>query len=108
MNVVADMFSLLTGVAGWYYMFYSHAAQKLERIEAARLNALRIRLRRTNGFIMLLLAGCFYAACHRTEPHQFLVLFMAVLVLLAVIVSLALVDVRLTWKLRKDLKGPRS
>jgi len=111
MVIVADIFSLLAGIAGWYYMFYSRAAQKLQRIEAGRLNALRIRLRRTNGFVMLLLAGCFFAACHRTDPGEarsFAILFLAVLVLLAVIVSLALVDIRLTWKLRKDLKEVRS
>jgi hypothetical protein len=36
MNALIAIFSLLIAAVGWYYLFYSRAAARLESIEAAR------------------------------------------------------------------------
>lgn len=103
MAAVVDIFSLLTAIAGWYYMFYSRAAQKLGAVEETRINARRVVLRRIGGGIMLLLAACFFAGFQEGLSNAvFLRVWLAVLFLLGAIVVLALYDVRLTWKLHKD------
>ena len=108
MAVVVDIFSLLTAVAGWYYLFYSRAAQRLEAIEEAKINARRVMLRRLGGGFMLVLAICFFAGCQDGLSRQtFLGLWLGVLLLLAAIVALALYDVRLTWKLHRDRSNRR-
>ena len=109
MAVVVDIFSLLTAVAGWYYLFYSRAAQRLEAIEEAKINVRRVMLRRVGGGIMLLLAVCFCAGFQEGLSNAvFLRVWLAVLVLLGAIVALALYDVRLTWKLHRDRWNRRS
>jgi hypothetical protein len=91
-------------VAGWHYLFYSRAAQRLELIEATAINARRSRLRRVNGIALLLLAGCFYAGI-QMDPHRhpliFLSLWCGVLVLLLLAITLAVIDLRLTSRIRR-------
>lgn len=104
-TVIVDIFSLLTAAAGWYYLLYSPAARRLERIEASRVNRTRIILRRIGGLVMMLLGILFFAGFQEwvaQRAEAFVVVWIGVLVLLLTIVVLALIDLRLTWKLRQE------
>jgi hypothetical protein len=106
MTLLAGIFALLTGAAGWYYLFYSRAAQRLSLIEDQRLNDRRIALRRVGGVVMLLLGGMFFAGFAAFDdpyltPGRFLGIWLTVLGLLVLIVVLALIDLRLTYRLRR-------
>jgi hypothetical protein len=102
MPTIGGIFALLIGVAGWYYLFYSHAADKLAAIEAPVANQRRRRLRRLNGAAMLLLAVLLYAGLYTEEnPRAFMLVWLGVCVLLAIIVVLGIADVWLTAKLRR-------
>jgi hypothetical protein len=60
-------------------------------------------LRRINGIVMMLLALAFYAVGYSaTEPQPFMLLLVSIILLLALMMYLALADVRLTAKLRRD------
>jgi hypothetical protein len=106
------IFALLIAAVGWYYLFYSRAAARLETIEAENANRLRGILRRANGVVMLLMAVGIAAATFRFAPRGFkqeeALTWLAVIVLLLVSVILALIDVRLTWKLRQGLRERRN
>jgi hypothetical protein len=95
---------LLVGIAGWYYLFYSRAAHRLATVEADAANARRVRLRRLNGAVMLVLAALIYIGTRgidaQQHPRAFLAVWSCVICLLLAVVALALVDVRLTMKLR--------
>ena len=101
--------ALLIAVAGWFYMFYSKAAVRLETVESQKLNRWRVRMRRFGGALMLLLAVCFYAGGKVDEsrsPRPWLLLWTAVAVLLLAIIVLALVDLLLTHRLRTGQAQP--
>jgi CDP-diglyceride synthetase len=104
--------SLLIGAAGWYYLFYSRAAQRLVVIEAQRANDRRVRLRRANGAAMIVLAVLLYLGSRAIDPQQrpraFVVTWLAAFVSLLVIVALGLADVRLTLGLRKSARRDRD
>jgi UDP-N-acetylmuramyl pentapeptide phosphotransferase/UDP-N-acetylglucosamine-1-phosphate transferase len=104
MSPLPAILALLTGVAGWFYLFYSRAAQGLSGIEQERWNRRRIGLRRIGGVVMLLLAVGFYLGFYGFEPERrprtFLGVWLGVIVLLGVLVLLALIDVRLTLRIR--------
>ena len=112
MGALPGIFSLLVGACGWYYLFYSRAALKLGGVEDAPTNLRRQRLRRIGGFTMLLLAIFIYAGFYtveaKTSPAAFLLTWIMVFVLLFLIVLLALLDLRLTAKLRRDRNRPPS
>lgn len=101
-------FALLVAAAGWFYLFNSKAAEKLSVIEDQSLNARRIRLRRVGGFLMIVLALTLYAGVNVVSWEQptiwFALTWIFVLFLLALITILALVDLRLTTKLRRSRK----
>ncbi|HEY7090535.1 MAG TPA: hypothetical protein VH518_20725 [Tepidisphaeraceae bacterium] len=103
--------ALLIAAAGWFYLFYSNAASKLAAVEDSGLNRLRIRLRRVGGLMMIPLAVTFYALCVTLEHDQFSLAagyLLAVLALMGAVLILALVDLRLTLKLRREVrKGPQ-
>jgi len=108
MRYLAAFFSLLVAVAGWHYLFYSRAAHRLGGIEDERLNRVRIGLRRCGGAVMLTLAGSFLALFWAYDldhfegaTPRFLVLLLSIFGLLALIVVLALIDLRLTVILRR-------
>ena len=88
-------------------MFYSRAAHNLAGVEADALNLRRIRLRRVGGFMMFLLAVAFFIGF---QPYVWetglaaLAIWALVMLLLLAIVVLGLVDLRLTWRLRKPRK----
>ena len=104
MTYVPAILSLLTGIAGWFYLFYSKAAHGLGAVEEQRLNARRIRLRRLGGTVMLGLAVLMYVGWYAVslDPPTLAAagVWLAVLVLLGMLSLLALVDMRLTARLR--------
>ena len=107
MTTLAPIVALLIAAVGWYYLFYSRAAQRLEGIEEERANRLRGILRRTNAVIMLLMAVAIAFGSMRMErmtAEVFMLTWAGVLVLLLIAVVLALIDVRLTMKLRRALR----
>jgi hypothetical protein len=107
MHVLAAILALLTGAAGWHYLFYSSAAHRLAGLEETHTNRRRIVLRRANGVAMLLLAICFFMLFWTvTRSGALLLVLAAVLLLLITILILALIDLRLTWRLRH--KPPAS
>src|SRR6201999_3220414 len=104
MKPLSAIFALLVATAGWYYMFYSRAAQKLSGVEGAAANLQRVRLRRVNGFAMFLLAVCVFAGFWTFEPDKapgpWLLVWLVAIVLGFVVGVLGLVDGRLTGELR--------
>ena len=113
MHHLSTVLALLIGIAGWYYLFYSRAAEKLVGVESQRLNRLRVWLRRAGGVVLLLLAPMFFAGFNTVDadadPETFLAIWVVVMALLGVNVLLAMVDVGLTWKLRRQrLAASRS
>ncbi len=104
MPIAAEILALMVGVAGWYYLFYSQAAGKLDAIEGSATNTRRSRLRRINGGAMVLLGGGFYSGfAIDPQVHRkiFAVIWLSVFVLLLIVVILAVIDLRLTAKLRR-------
>ena len=106
MQSLSTILALLIGIAGWYYLFYSRAAERLSGMESQRLNRLRAGLRRLGGLVLLLLAPMFFAGFHSvdadTDPNAFVAIWVIVMLLLGVNVLLAMVDVGLTWKIRRQ------
>jgi hypothetical protein len=104
-SALPAIFSLLVAAAGWYYIFYSSAATRLAPIEHTGINRMRIFLRRAGGVVMILLATTFYAgivAVERQNGPAAAGFLFAVACLMIVVISLALVDLRLTRGLRKS------
>lgn len=111
MRPLLAIFSLLVGAIGWYYLFYSRAAHHLGAIEDARSNHLRGLLRRINAVIMLLLAVGIALGTYKFDREgaesEFVITWAAVMFLLLLFVTLAMIDVRLTWRLRRSLQERR-
>lgn len=85
-------------------MFYSRAAQNLAGMENDQRNLRRIRLRRVGGFMMFLLAVAFFVLFQpyvQRSPLAWMGMLLLVMTLLLAIVVLGLIDLRLTWQLRK-------
>ncbi|MFI5380190.1 MAG: hypothetical protein ACHRHE_12905 [Tepidisphaerales bacterium] len=102
---LTGIFALFVAGAGWHYLFYSRAARRLETVEQQAANALRTRLRRIGGLCMLLLGGALFALLNVLDLERpsaaAAALLLAILILLGTITALALVDLRLTWRLRR-------
>jgi len=109
-RVLPPIFSLLVAAAGWFYMFYSTAANKLAGEEGEATNRKRVRLRRFGGCCMILLAVAFYVGCEALNRHDlrlFSGMMLAVLALMAATLVLALIDLRLTSDLRRRRREGR-
>ena len=102
MVIVVDIFAGLTAAMGWYYLFYSRAAVKLEGIEADRINRRRVRLRQTGGAIMMVMGVLFFAGFQQLSAIPFILVWTGVMLSLLAIVALALIDLRLTWGLPRS------
>ena len=102
--------SLLVGIAGWYYLFYSRAAHRLGEIEGNVVNRRRVRLRRANGLMLIVLAALLYVGTHgidpRERPRAFVIVWLSVMFVLIGVVALALMDIRLTHNLRRRSQRP--
>ncbi len=115
-ETLPGILALLIGVAGWFYLFYSRAAANLASLEEQNLNRRRIYLRRVNAVLMLVLAiliavGYYWFDLDRLtlpERREFAAIWLVVLVLLAIILVLAIADVRLTFRLRQTLRERRK
>jgi|HubBroStandDraft_6_1064221.scaffolds.fasta_scaffold1696645_1 hypothetical protein len=105
MAVLADIFALACGVAGWFYLFYSKAAGKLAIVEPAAQNTVRVRLRRLCGVALVLLGIGFYAGFNavddRRNPAIYLAVWMVSILLLLLIIALVAADIHLTRMLRR-------
>ena len=118
MLILAGIFSLLVAAAGWYYMFYSRAAQKLATIEGTKANRRRVTLRRINGATMCALAVVMYvgvAALTRQDEHGprpdiklFAGMMFALVLLIIALLVLGLMDLRLTRDLRRRYQRDRD
>jgi hypothetical protein len=106
--VFADIFAILCGVAGWFYLFYSKAASRLAGMETPSHLAMRIRLRRICGGALILLGTSVYAGSNaindQTSPGLYLGTWMGVMLLLLIVVSLAAADLYLTRLLHRKLR----
>jgi Kef-type K+ transport system membrane component KefB len=106
METIPAIFCLITGAAGWFYLFYSRAAHRLAVIEERRINQARIRLRRAGASAMILLAIAFavgyYGADERELTTTFVIAWVCVLLLLPVLLGIGMADLRLTRKLRRS------
>jgi hypothetical protein len=108
--VLPTAFALLTAAAGWFYLFYSRAARNLAGVEGAADNRARVLLRRAGGCCMIALAVCFFMGSTTFTPAEehpagFVASWFAVLLLLGTTIVLALIDVRLTVRLRRRARG---
>jgi hypothetical protein len=105
MEMIPAIFCLLTGAAGWFYLFYSRAAHRLAGIENQRINLARIRLRRMGAGVMILLAIAFAVGYYGTNVREptlrFVIAWGCVVTLLPVMLGIGLADLRLTRKLRE-------
>ena len=119
MDAVSTIFSLLVAAVGWYYMFYSRSALQLHGIEDEALNRRPPRLRRVGGLVLLLLGVAMFAGFHSvdssTSAQAFVLVWLGVFILLLAVLLLAMVDLRLTWKLRRrrerrslEVQSPRK
>lgn len=106
MQALTAAFSLLVAASGWYYMFYSRAATRLVAVEGEKIARTRHRLRQANGAVMFLMGVLFYAGFNAIDftasPSAFVAVWFSVFVLLSAIVVLALLDLRLTFRMRRQ------
>ena len=105
METIPAIFCLMTGAAGWFYLFYSRGAHRLAGIENERVNRARIRLRRLGAVLMILLAVAFavgyYGTNVREPTARFVTAWGCVAILMPVMLGIGLADLRLTRKLRR-------
>jgi len=104
------IFSLLVAASGWFYLFYSRAATRLQGIEEQSFNRRRVKIRRVGGIAMVLLGVAFFAGSYTfdaaTQSTPFIVAWLLVLLLLMVLTVSALLDLRITMQLRKRSQKP--
>ena len=98
--------------SGWYYMFYSRAAHRLERLEDRRINRSRIRCRRASGGMLSLMGVLIFVGSQprfepQSHPRTYMSIWTGVMLLLFLIVLLAMIDLRLTLKLRQGSQARR-
>jgi len=105
-------FCFVVAAAGWYYLFYSKAADRLVAVESRPANVRRVRLRRVGGLVIMSLGaslyGGFFGVSWDPPTRAFAVIWLLVFALLAAAVVLALVDVYLTRKIRQRLLETRD
>src|SRR5688500_366146 len=98
MQPLFGILALLIAAVGWYYLFYSRAAERLEAIEEQQTNRRRGILRRINAIVMLLMALGIAAGTYRFKPdadkEKYFLTWALVMLLLPISVMLALIDLR--------------
>jgi hypothetical protein len=103
---LVTIFCVTVMAAGWYYMFYSRAAHRLQGIEPTGANRQRVRLRQTNGFMMVMLGAFLYVALYGMSWERpgtaFGVVWLLIFGFLGAMIILGLADIRLTWKLSQE------
>jgi hypothetical protein len=111
-HLVVNILSLTVAASGWYYLFYSRAAHRLEKLEDRRLNLARIRCRRAAGGLLSIMGILMFIGAQRQaepehHPRTYIAIWMGVMALLLVIVILAMIDLRLTLKIRQEQQRRR-
>ena len=110
--MAAAIIAFCIAAVGWYYLFYSRAAKRLEGLEDQRLNAWRVLCRRACGASLMLMAVLFFAGFQTIDPDarpgEFVADWMAVFALLVLILALGLADLRLTTRLRRRQQGRQA
>ena len=105
MKVLIAIFAVLIAGVGWHYAFYSVAGLRLAALEARVNNRTRVLMRRAGGLSMLAMGVLFYlgfeAVRPEVSPRWFVAIWAAVLLLLIATIVLALLDLRLTRRLRQ-------
>jgi hypothetical protein len=109
MQSAVAWFALVVAGIGWFYIFGSQAAHRLETIEAQATNRQRVFLRCVNGVCLIVLATSLFAGVFsidaRRRPGLYVGDWLAVMLLLVASVTLALADIRLTMRLRRAADG---
>lgn len=99
------LFSLLVAATGWYYLFQVRLPIDPGDEQTRLFNLRRYGLRRLGGFLMLSLGILIFAgflAVDQTQPTRaFFLIWLSVCVLVVAVLLLALIDMRLTWKMRQ-------
>lgn len=111
MSPIALLCSLPVAVVGAYYLVNAGAVAWLGGVEGQQANSVRVRLRRANGVVMLLMSLALYLGIARTfgrqaaEPVTIVapLAWVATLPLLMLMLVFAWLDMRLTRKLKRDL-----
>jgi peptidoglycan/LPS O-acetylase OafA/YrhL len=98
-------FALLVAATGWYYLFQVRVPVDPGDEQGRLFNLRRYRLRRLGGLMMLALGVLIFAgffAVDQTQPTRaFFLIWLSVCILVVAVLMLALVDIRLTWKMRQ-------
>lgn len=98
--------ALAVMICGWFYLFYSRAAHRLESLEHGPSHRLRMRLRRVCGLLMVLLGVGIYAGSYSVDQEKpalaYALIWSGVMMVLLIILILAMIDVRLTWKMWRN------
>ena len=111
MHVTALLLSLPVALVGIYYLVWASAAAPLGQLEGDRVNRIRVRLRRINGVVMMLMSVALYLGISRSfkleagqQPGLVAPLaWLSVFPLLVAMVVFAWADLRLTRKLRRAI-----
>lgn len=111
MSWLPMILALLVAAAGWHYAFYSRAASQLAGVESDAANRLRVRLRRVNGCLMIVLGALFFlgsaALDQQWRPRTTGLILLGMLLVLSTVSAMALVDLSLTRRLRQQLRHRR-
>jgi hypothetical protein len=111
-QIIPTIFSLLCAGAGWYYLMHAGSAAKLGSYERPADNLLRIRLRRWGGILLVMIAIAFYIGFRVADADGNGVVvalsMLTVIVLLPIVLLLALVDMKLTRKMRESFRNRRQ
>ena len=104
MESIPAIFCIAVAAIGWYYLFYSRAAHRLAGVEAEKINRQRIYMRRVGAVAMVLLGLAFAVGYYGVDVEHasalFIISWAVVLALLPTIISVGLIDLRLTRRLR--------
>ena len=105
MNLAVSLLPLIVAATGWHYLFYSRAVKVLEDLETRELHLRRVLCRRINGGLFIVLGVLTFCGTQSLRPALFVFVWLAVMAILALIIVLAIVDLRLTSKLARSQPG---
>lgn len=111
MSLIALACSVPVALIGAYYLVNASAVNWLGNLEGQGVNRIRVRLRRVNGVVLLLMSVALYLGVSRLlqirqgEPAGLVapLAWIATLPLLLAMLVLAMLDVRLTRSLKRNL-----
>jgi hypothetical protein len=104
-RITTAFLGLLITLCGAFYVFYSKAAARLADVEQEVINRKRVRLRRFGGGAMMALGASLVAGFNAVRvdvhPDVFAAIWIGVCILLALLLFLAIFDLRLTLRLHR-------